>query len=508
MTDVRDVRQAVIMVGGKGTRLRPLTDSRPKPILPVLDMPCLGYFIESIAREGITDVILACGYRSEYMASAIGDGSAQGIKISYSYEDTPMGTAGAVKLLEDRLDDVFIAVNGDVFIDIDVGKEIRDHIEHGASATIALTTVDDPTQYGIVGLDDDGRITKFKEKPKKEEAFSNLINAGVYVFNKEIMKYIPKDTPFDLSKDLFPILLEKGYRLQGHTIHGHWRDVGRPYDLFYANLETAERKGSPADTDVKDCKITGTFYSGHGSRVKGCEVNDSVVQDNCSINDAKLIRSLVMPYCKVNGATLDGTILGRGCTVGKGAVLKDTVIGDGAVIPENAVIEGPVDRSAYKRKAVFIDRDDTINDDVGHCSRPEDIKLFPGVSAAVKKLNDAGFLVIIITNQSVIGRGMVDEKGLEAIHDKMRADLLSQGGGVIDDIFYCPHLPDEGCECRKPKPLLGLKAIEKYNIDTSASYMVGDSDKDIEFGHNINVTSIKVDSEHTFVDAVNEIVDN
>ena len=116
------VRQAVIMVGGKGTRLRPLTDNCPKPILPVLDKPCLEYFIDSIAKEGITDVILACGYKSEYMTSAIGDGSRQGISITYSYEDHPMGTAGAVKLLEDRLDDVFIAVNGDVFIDIDVGR--------------------------------------------------------------------------------------------------------------------------------------------------------------------------------------------------------------------------------------------------------------------------------------------------------------------------------------------------------------------------------------------------
>lgn len=502
------VRQAVIMVGGKGTRLRPLTDNCPKPILPVLDRPCLEYFIDSIAKEGITDVILACGYKSEYMASAIGDGSKQGIRITYSYEDQPMGTAGAVKLLEDRLDDVFIAVNGDVFIDIDVGKEIKDHFEHDASVTIALTTVSDPTQFGIVGLDDDGKVTRFKEKPRKEEAFSNLINAGVYIIDKDVLSFIPKGQPFDISKELFPILLEKGYRLQGHRIDGHWRDVGRPYDLFHANLETAARRTSPEDSKVISCDISGTFYAGSGSEVSDCSIKDSVVHGDCSIDGSRISGSLIMSHCSIHGAELEGTILGKGCIVGDGAVLKDTVIGDGAIIPAGMRIEGAVDRSAYKRKAVFLDRDDTINDDVGHCSRPEDIKLFPGVSDAIARLNRAGYLVIMVTNQSVIGRGMVDEKGLEAIHDKMRSDLLSTGGGVIDDIYYCPHLPDAGCDCRKPKPSLGLKAIEKYNIDPAYSFMIGDSDKDVEFGNNIGVRPIKVDSNYTFVDAVRDIIDD
>lgn len=501
------VRQAVIMVGGKGTRLRPLTDNCPKPILPVLDKPCLEYFIDSIAKEGITDVILACGYKSEYMTSAIGDGSRQGISITYSYEDHPMGTAGAVKLLEDRLDDVFIAVNGDVFIDIDVGKEIRDHFEHDASVTIALTTVSDPTQFGIVGLDDDGRITRFKEKPKKEEAFSNLINAGVYVFNKDVLRFVPKGEPFDLSKDLFPILLENGYRLQGHRMDGHWRDVGRPYDLFHANLETAARKESPDDSSVDSCEISGTFYSGSRSKVSACCVKDTVIHGDCIVKDSTISDSLIMSHCNIHGARIEGSILGKGCIVGKGAMLKDAVIGDGAIIPDGMSIEGTIDRTAYKRKAVFIDRDDTINDDVGHCSRPEDIRLLPGVSNAIASLNRSGFLVIMVTNQSVIGRGMVDEKGLDAIHDKLREDLLATGGGVIDDIFYCPHLPDAGCDCRKPKPMLGLKAIEKYGIDPRYSFMVGDSDKDIEFGRNIGVKPIKVDGDYTFVDAVNDIID-
>ena len=184
--------------------------------------------------------------------------------------------------------------------------------------------------------------------------------------------------------------------------------------------------------------------------------------------------------------------------------IKDAVIADGSVIPEGTVVEG---NATFGRKAVFLDRDDTINDDVGHCARPEDIRRLPGVSAALRRLNENGFLTILITNQSVIARGMTDEKGLERIHEKMRSDLLKDGGGVIDDIFFCPHHPDDGCECRKPKPKMGLDAIRRYNIDVSESYMIGDSDKDIEFGRNIGVMPIKVDKEgYTFADAVDDLL--
>jgi Nucleoside-diphosphate-sugar pyrophosphorylase involved in lipopolysaccharide biosynthesis/translation initiation factor 2B, gamma/epsilon subunits (eIF-2Bgamma/eIF-2Bepsilon) len=185
------VRQAVIMVGGKGTRLRPLTDTCPKPILPVLDRPCLDYLVESLAKGGVEEIILACGYRSEQVPLAIGDGSDRNISIEYSYEDVPMGTAGAIKILEDRLDDVFIGVNGDMFAEIDVKKQIDEHFSSGACITIALTPVENPCEFGIARVDETGRILEFKEKPKPEEVFSNLINAGLYVVNKDVMKLVP-----------------------------------------------------------------------------------------------------------------------------------------------------------------------------------------------------------------------------------------------------------------------------------------------------------------------------
>jgi len=180
---------------------------------------------------------------------------------------------------------------------------------------------------------------------------------------------------------------------------------------------------------------------------------------------------------------------------------------DGCFVPitreESEIVPAIVERSIFGKRAVFFDRDDTINDDVGHCRRPEDISIFPFVGPALKRLNDAGLMTIMITNQSVIGRGWLDEEGLSKIHDKVRQDVLP---GRIDDIFFCPHLPDGGCECRKPGIGMALQALEKYNIDTLNSYMIGDGDRDVEFGEAIGCKSYKVSDDYTFADAVDDIL--
>ena len=202
------------------------------------------------------------------------------------------------------------------------------------------------------------------------------------------------------------------------------------------------------------------------------------------------------------------------CIPENGDVIID-LEGRGTMIPEDGhllvsldedeahAVAEIVERSIYGRIAVFFDRDDTINDDVGHCRRPEDIHIYPYVGDALKRLNDAGILTLMVTNQSVIGRGWLDGEGLERIHEKVRTDVLP---GRIDDIFYCPHLPDAGCACRKPAIGMALQALERYNIDTLNSYMIGDSDRDIMFGEAIGCTSFKVDGEFTFADAVDEIL--
>ncbi len=334
------VRQAVVMVGGKGTRLLPLTETRPKIILPVAGRPCLWYLLRSLARAGIEEVILACGYKSEQMRDAIGDGSDLGMSIVYSYEDEPLGTGGAMKLVEDRLDDVFVAANGDVFASIDVAAEISEHMESGASVTISLTPVENPCEFGIARVMDDGRITEFKEKPKPEEVFSNLINAGVYVINRSVLDYVPKGEFFDFSKDLVPRLMADGYRVQGYQVSGIWMDVGRPHDLLGANLAVAESEFGDVEWDVQGSEVEGRFFMGEGASVKDSSVRDSVVLAGSSVRGSDLDRALVMDGCVVEGAKVVDSILGAGCRIGEGAKVSNAVLADGTVVTPGEVLDG------------------------------------------------------------------------------------------------------------------------------------------------------------------------
>ena len=334
------VRQAIVMVGGKGTRLLPLTENRPKPILPVADRPCIWYLLRSLARAGIEEVILACGYKPGAM-EILGDGSDLGIRIIYSYEDEPLGTAGAMKLAESRLDDVFVAANGDVFADIDVKAEIEKHLSTEADITIALTPVENPCEFGIARVDDELRITEFKEKPREEEVFSNLINAGVYVLNKDVLSRVPESSFFDFSKDLVPVIMGEGGRIQGYQLDGIWMDVGRPHDLLGANLSVAdhEMKGW-SDEQKESNRVSGPFYVGPGSSVRDSECRSTVVLHGSKVTGSKLQNVLVMKNCVVEEADLRNTILGEGCIVRKGARITDAVLADGMVVRKGEEIHG------------------------------------------------------------------------------------------------------------------------------------------------------------------------
>lgn len=331
------IKQAVIMVGGQGTRLRPLTDTKPKPILPVLDKPCLHYLMKSMADAGIEEVFLACGYKSEQLVEAIGNGMDLGITVEYSYEDEPLGTAGALKLLESRLDDTFVVANGDTFADIDIGAEMKEHTSSGAFVTLALTTVSNPSEFGIVRLDDDGRISEFKEKPKPEEAFSNLVNAGVYVMEKTVLAHIPPTGFFDLSKNLFKILMDRGDRLQGYNLQGVWHDVGRPSDLLETNLLMAERENQELPSG-DNMKTERPFYIGPKSDVSNSNIKSVSILSGNQISNSTIERSLIMRGCKISGATIKESILGDGCVVKEGAVIENSVLGDGTVVESGATI--------------------------------------------------------------------------------------------------------------------------------------------------------------------------
>lgn len=332
----KKIDQAVIMVGGMGTRLRPLTETCPKPILPVLDKPCLMYLIENIASAGISEIILACGYRYPQLAETIGDGLDIGIDISYSFEDEPLGTAGAIKKVEGRLGDTFVAANGDVFSQINVAEEIEEHISSKASITISLTEVNNPCEYGIARIDKDGRISEFKEKPKPEEVFSNLINAGIYVMEKDVLSLVPDKGQYDLSKELVPELMERGDRIQGYMYKGSWLDVGRPSDLIGANQIAASMR---FDNEVwPRHKTSGTsinkpFYLGRDSSITNSISDSSVVLEGCRVSESKLNGSLIMKNCIVESSILTNSILGSGCNVCFGSTIEDSVLGDGTNVP-------------------------------------------------------------------------------------------------------------------------------------------------------------------------------
>ena len=339
-----EVRQAVIMVGGKGTRLLPLTLTRPKPAMPVLDKPFLKYLIESMADAGIEEIFLACGYKSDILAHAIGDGSDMGVRIIYSDEDTPLGTGGAIKRLEDRLDPVFLAANGDTLTSVDIAAQIREHFESGAAVTDSLSEVDDPSQAGVVRIDGDGRILEFQDKPKREEACSNLVNSGVYVVDKKVLEYVPKDTFYDFSKDLFPLLIEKGERWQGHMAKGVWVDIGRPHDLIRMNLVMADRlyRGHDWSDSAEDSVLDGTVYLGDGTVVRSSKVSESVISKGCDVRSSYLSGTFVMEACRIDGARVENSILGEGCVLKKGCLVVDSVLKDGTVVDENRKIENLV----------------------------------------------------------------------------------------------------------------------------------------------------------------------
>ncbi len=335
------VRQAVVMVGGKGTRLLPLTETRSKIVLPVADRPCLWYLLRSLAEGGIKEVILACGYKSDHLMRTIGDGSNLGLDIVYSFEDEPLGTGGAMKLVEDRLDDTFVAVNGDVFASIDISGQIAMHQETGADVTISLASVDDPCNYGIVRVEPDGRITEFKEKPKPEEVFSNRINSGVYIVQRSVLADVPEGTFYDFSKDLIPRLVEKGCRIQGFDMVGIWMDVGRPGELIDANLVIADTEFYGIDWKTPGCGIDGSFFLGKNATVNGCLLTDAAISARCEVVNSKLDRVLLMRGCEVRGATIRNSILGEGCKVGKGAKISNAVLRDGTVVgPGEEIDEG------------------------------------------------------------------------------------------------------------------------------------------------------------------------
>ncbi len=324
-----EIQQAVIMVGGKGTRLRPLTENVPKPMLPVMGIPCLEYVIRSLIGSGVKEIILACGYRSDVISDFVGDGSKFGADVSFAYEEEPAGTAGSIKLLQDRLDDTFLVASGDVLADVDIQGMVESHRHGGCAVTMALTRVDNPTEFGIVGLDEDGRVERFREKPPPEEVFSDLVNAGIYIMDRDVMDRVPAGVMYDFSKDLFPDVLSNGLGIRGHILQGFWMDIGRPSDLLRANISKAAALGGEGHSHVMD-----------GVQLRDVRVLSSVVHPGVKAEACVIEGSLILDGTVIGeGSHIIDSIIGRKVKIGKGCKLRGAVLADDDSIPDGYVSE-------------------------------------------------------------------------------------------------------------------------------------------------------------------------
>lgn len=398
--------KAVIQAGGKGTRISEITgDVIPKPMLEISGYPILYHQMMNLKKNGITDITVIIGHLGNVIKDYFGDGKQFGLNISYVEEDPqkPLGTAGSLYFLKDKLKENFVFLLADVFIDIDFEKMEQYHIANNADVTLLTHPNGHPFDSDLV-VEEGGVVKAFDYKSNDRTTYNykNLVNAGVMIFSPSIFKYLTELRKYNYEKDIIVPLINDGKVVS------------------YKSSEYAKDMGTP-------------------------ERYRRVQEDyNSGICDAKNL--------------------------------------------------------ANKQKAIFLDRDGTINEYVGFLRKEEDFRLIPGVSEAIKKINNSGYLAIVVTNQPVIARGEVTEEELEEIHKKMET-LLGLDGAYIDDIYYCPHHPDKGfegeipelkieCDCRKPKTGMLEKAAREHNIDLSSSIMIGDSTLDIKMAENAGMQSV------------------
>ncbi len=334
--------KAVILVGGKSTRLLPLTCNLPKPMVPVLNRPFMEYVIEHLGRHGVREIVMAMNYLPEAIESHFGSGTALGSHIVYAVEKMPMDTAGAVKNCEDHLDGAFLVLNGDIFTELDITAMFRFHKARKAKATICLTPVADPTPYGLIETDANSRVTRFLEKPKPEEITTNMINAGTYILEMDVLNYIPKDTPFSFERKLFPALLECGEPVYAYPSDAYWIDIGRPEKYLKLNYDLLQKRDLNIVTG-KGCRIhptaqfKGSAVIGPGCTIgKNVIIEESVIWQNAKIEaESRVKSSLIADNCHLKPkCSLDGVILGSHVTIG-----QKMKIGAGSKIWPNTVVE-------------------------------------------------------------------------------------------------------------------------------------------------------------------------
>jgi len=360
--------KAVVMAGGEGSRLRPLTLNRPKPMVPMVDRPVMGHIVELLKRHQITDIVVTVQYMANVIQDHFGDGSAFGVNITYSLEDRPLGTAGSVKRAQSLLQEPFLVISGDAVTDIDLTKVCAHHQATGSIATMTLTRVPNPLEFGVAICDEAGYVRQLVEKPSWGEVFSDTVNTGIYVFDPKIFDLIESDKPVDWAKHVFPRLLESSQGIAGCVVDGYWTDVGtieeymratRDYLNGKVNLPRIGRRLSDdvwVDGDVEiapDAMLHGPLYLGFGAKIKsGAHVIGPTVIRDYSIIDAGAIidRSIIWRNSYVGErAELRGAVVLRQCNIKSRALLSEgVVVGDQTMINAGAVIGNNVKIWPYK----------------------------------------------------------------------------------------------------------------------------------------------------------------
>ncbi|MFI5843816.1 HAD-IIIA family hydrolase [Catenuloplanes sp. NPDC051500] len=398
---------AVILAGGRGTRLREISADLPKPLVPILGRPVLEYQIESLRRSGVTEVVLVVGHLGELIRDHFGDGARFGVRIGYFTETTPLGTAGCFAELRHRLPERFLVVYGDVMLDVDVARLARFHDGHRGAISMFVHPNDHPADSDVVDVDD-GDVVRglLRKNEPRADWYRNLVNAGILLCERRVFDGLTAGRAADLERDVVLPAIGGG-AVRAYRSSEYVKDMGTP-----------ER------------------------------------------------------YRQVTEHVRRGVVAARCLRV--------------------------------KRKAVFLDRDGTLNQHVGLVSTPEQLHVVDEAFDALAALNDSAYLAIVITNQPVVARNLCTLDGLRRIHRKLET-VLGEHHVYLDDLYFCPHHPDRGypeenaeykivCGCRKPATGLIHRAADDHNIDLTASYLVGDTTVDVQTGRTAGLRTILLDT--------------
>ena len=351
--------KAVVMAGGEGSRLRPLTIRRPKPMVPIVGKPVMEHILNLLKRHGITEVVITVQYLASNIEDYFGNGSQFGMRITYSREDVPLGTAGSVKNAEDQLTEPFLVISGDALTDYNLTNIIKYHQEKKAMATLTLAHVHNPLEYGVIITNEEGHITQFLEKPSWGEVFSDTINTGIYVLDPKIFSYFEKNKQFDFSQELFPMMLKNGDPIYGYVSDGYWCDVGNLSEYMRANADVLQGR---VDVEIpaknignsiwcedgveiaEEAQMYGPIYLAHDCKIKaGAIIHGPSTIGHYAIIDerAQVDRSIVWNNSYIGErAELRGALVGSSTSIKSKAVMfEGSVIGDNSIVQEGAIIQ-------------------------------------------------------------------------------------------------------------------------------------------------------------------------